>query len=77
MQIFAVNSISATSPGEKETKESSSLFIKEISGGVADIKFRVTLSQRSFFRFFVRRADIFAVPKVVFLITFFVCIVVG
>jgi hypothetical protein len=75
--IPAVDSISATSPCEEKTEIGTSLFVEKICGSIANIKFRIAFGKCSLFVFFIFGANILAEPKVVLLISLFVCVVIG
>jgi len=75
--VLAVDSIGTASSGKEQTIVSSSFFIEEISSSITNIKFGVASGESCLFVLLIFGTDVFAEPKVVFLITLFVGIVIG
>ena len=77
MVILAVDAIRATSSREEKTVEGSSFLIEEVCSSIADIELRVAFSKGGFLVLLVFRADVLAVPEVVFLIALLVGVIIG
>lgn len=77
MIVFTVDSVGAASPCEKKAEVCSTFLVEQISCCVPDVELGIATGQCSLFFLLVLGADVLAIPKIVFFVSFFVSIVVG
>ena len=75
--ISTVNSIRTASSREEKAIICCSFLVKKISSSITNIKFRIASCQSCFLVFLVFGADILAIPEVILLISFFICIIIS
>ena len=77
MIISTIYSIWTAPSCEEKTIICCSFLVEKVSSSITNIKFRITSGQSSFLVLLVFRADILAIPEVILLISFFICIIIS